>query len=656
MPPGPASPSRAPTTSPSPATTSESPPTAPRPAGNSGDGVLLVNTTGDTIGDTGPASGAVTFQLSNIISGNGGNGIELKHASKSTIAMNYVGTDVTGMASVGNGENGILVTDGSTGNLIGGEATGGNDPTNAVFVRPPQGNLISGNAAAGVFINGGAAKNQLSGNFIGTDTTGNAALGNGGDGVAIQNANGNSLLGCTITTDPFVFYNVIDGNGDNGLRVTDANNTTIQANFFGMGANNDTAVGNHLNGVLVDGTSAGTVMGGPIPLGNVDSCNGQNGVVVAGTAHDFVTYNTFCGLAAFSTDPSFGNAADGMLITSTGGNILIRTCVITENGTNGIEVGGNASGVRIAGNLIGLDTQGDAAMGNLGDGILVDGSAHDIVIGGPQPTFNVIPHNAISANSGDGVAVSGHAHNVIVSYSYIGTDLIGGDALGNALDGVYLGPGTYGTTVGSQDPNLTTVVSGNLGNGIEMDGAHGNTVINTLIGTDATGVVPLGNAANGVLITGGNANTIGSATAPAGIPSNIIAFNGGNGVSVASGAGNHILADSIYGNAGMGIDMASAAPAATPALTAVNTLPTCIEVSGTLTGSANTVYTIEFFASDTDAASGRIYLGSLQVRTNRSGTARFAFTGPLPPSTASYITATATDAAGNTSEFSTAAS
>lgn len=627
-------------------------------AGNGGDGLFLNNTTGDTIGDTGPSSGATTFQLSNVISGNGGNGIGLNHASNNTIAMNFIGTDITGTVAIGNAQNGILVTDGSTGNLIGGEATGGNAPTLGVFVQPPQGNLISGNGGDGVFINGEATSNQLSGNFIGTSETGNAPLGNGGDGVAIQNANGNSLLGCTIQTDPFVFYNVISGNGGNGLRVTNANTTTIQANFFGMGANNDTDVGNHLNGVLVNGSSTGTVMGGPIPLGNVDACNGENGVEVAGTASNFVTYNTFCGLAAFSIDPYFGNAGDGMLITSTGSNILVRTCVITENGANGIEVGGNATGVRIAGNLIGLDTNGNAAMGNLGDGILVDGNAHSIIIGGPQATFNVIFHNAISANEGNGVAVTGKAHNVTISYSYIGTDLIGGDAFGNALAGIYLGSGTYGTTIGSVDPTLTTVVSGNLGNGIEIDGSNGNTVFDTLIGTDATGVLPLGNAASGVLIVNSNANTIGTTTAPAGVPANIIAFNGEDGVYIQSGTGNHIHTNSIFANTGMGIDLAPATTGTTPApvLTAINPLPVAMEVSGTLTGAANTVYTIQFFASDTSAASGRIYLGSLAVRTNRTGVARFMFTGELPPSNATYITATATDAGGNTSEFSAAAS
>ncbi len=599
----------------------------------------------------------IAFQFSNVISGNGGNGIELNQRQQQpVIAMNYIGTNAAGTLARANGGNGIWITNGSSGNLIGGEATGGNDPTNSVFVRPPQGNLISGNDGNGVLIDSGSTNNQLSGNFIGTDDSGDVALGNHLDGVAIQNANGNSLIGCTFQQDPFVFYNVISGNGGNGLRVTNSNNTTIQANFFGMGADNDTAVGNQLNGVVVEGTSSNTVMGGPIPLGNVDACNLQNGLVVRGSASNFVTYNTFCGLAAFSQDLNFGNDQDGMLITATGGNILIRTCVITCNGSNGIEIGGSATGVRVAGNIIGLDTNGNAAMGNIGNGITVDGNAHNIVIGGPQPTFNIIPHNVISANGGNGVAISGHAHNITVSYSYIGTDLIGTTALGNAGAGVYLAPGTYTTTIGSPDPSLLTVISGNGGDGITMNGTHGNTVIGSVIGTDSLGVAALPNLGNGISITNSSNNTIGSPTAHAGMPANIIAFNEANGVLVQSGNQNAIRANAIYCNALLGIDLAAGAnhnqPA--PALTSVVRLPLSIEIAGTLTSTPNATFTIEFFANATSSTSGRLYLGSLNVKTNGSGVGMFVFFGPLPPATASVITATATDAGGDTSEFSVA--
>ena len=100
-----------------------------------------------------------------MISGNGGNGIGIYGANDNQIAMNDIGTDASGTLKRGNAKNGILVTDGAAGNLIGGQATGGNDPTAGVFVRPPQGNLISGNRGDGVLINKGATQTLLERQF-----------------------------------------------------------------------------------------------------------------------------------------------------------------------------------------------------------------------------------------------------------------------------------------------------------------------------------------------------------------------------------------------------------------------------------------------------------------------------------------------------------
>ncbi len=143
---------------------------------------------GIVIGTTGEFSYQATvntaFQLSNVISGNGGNGIGIYGADANVIAMNNIGTDQSGTLNRGNGKSGILVTDGAKGNVIGGQATGGNDPTANVFVRPPQGNLISGNRGNGVLINDRATQTLLSGNFVGTSASGDSALGNRSDGVA----------------------------------------------------------------------------------------------------------------------------------------------------------------------------------------------------------------------------------------------------------------------------------------------------------------------------------------------------------------------------------------------------------------------------------------------------------------------------------------
>ena len=440
----------------------------------------------------------VGFQLSNVISGNGGNGIGIYGSNSSQIAMNNIGTDVTGTAPRGNAQNGVLVTGVSIGNLIGGQATGGNNPTKNVFVRPPQGNLISGNGANGVLIANGPTVNLLSGNFIGTAASGNSALGNRLDGVAIVNASGNALIGCTYPQDPFVFYNVIGGNGGNGLRITNSNITTVQANFLGVGANNATIVGNGGDGLLISGTSAYTQVGGVIPLGNVISGNNLNGIEVRDQASNFISFNTFAGLYAFGT--AAPNRRDGILITSSGGNNLIRTSIVSGNLGNGIELAGNATGVQVTETGIGTDTKLSAPLPNLGNGILITGNAHGNAIGGFQPS--VEPQVTIAANGGYGVRIDGSARNNFVVHTYIGTNFNATVPLGNRLGGVYLGPGSSSTIIGGGYPALQNKIFFNGGNGVTINSSVGNAILGNQIAANFGYGVYASGVCSGSLVAG----------------------------------------------------------------------------------------------------------------------------------------------------------
>ena len=398
-------------------------------AGNHGDGIFAApGSFGNTIGENPSGkSGAV----SNVISGNGGNGITLFGSSVNTIQDNRIGTNPAGTSAMPNHLNGLAIAGLSYANEIGGtafvdSATGqANNPTGSkgtvtpVFVVPPLGNLISSNGLNGVLIAGGAGHNQLNGNFIGTTANGDAALGNGGNGVWIDAANYNSLTGCKFVNNPFVYYNVVSGNEQNGLRVTDANGTVVQGNFFGTGANNTAIVRNRLDGILVEGSSTSTQVGGVIPLGNVSAGNGRNGIEVAGRVSGFTTFNTFGGLLAFKG--AAPNGQDGLLITATGGDNLVRTNVFSGNRNNGIELGGNATGVTVDPDIAGLTTKGNAVLPNGGDGLRIDGNAHGNTIGGSLRS--VIPQNTFSGNLGYGVAISGQAHNNQVFSSFIGTNI-----------------------------------------------------------------------------------------------------------------------------------------------------------------------------------------------------------------------------------------
>ena len=221
---------------------------AGRPAGNRGDGVYVAPASSRNL--IGLNRAAAVGVVANVISANGWNGLVLAGSSGNTVVSNRIGTNRGGgcghrqrrgrhpdhRRSNGNEIGGTAFVDKSTGQAN--NPTGNKGTTTPVFVVPPLGNLVSGNRGSGIIIADRSQGNVLNGNFVGTTADGDSALGNGGNGVWIDGANNNSLVGCKFVNNPFVYYNVVSGNRANGVRITNSNNTVVQGNFFGVGANN----------------------------------------------------------------------------------------------------------------------------------------------------------------------------------------------------------------------------------------------------------------------------------------------------------------------------------------------------------------------------------------------------------------------------------
>src|SRR5262249_45362686 len=78
-------------------------------------------------------------------------------------------------------------------------------------------------------------------------------------------------------------------------------------------------------------------------------------------------------------------------------------------------------------------------------------------------------------------------------------------------------------------------------------------------------------------------------------------------------------------------------------------------ISGALSSAANTPFRIEFFASPSQDASGagqgQTFLGFAMVTTDGTGNVSFSLSGLPPVSVGQFVSATASDAANNTSEF-----
>jgi hypothetical protein len=260
------------------------------------------------------------------------------------------------------------------------------------------------------------------------------------------------------------------------------------------------------------------------------------------------------------------------------------------------------------------------------DGLIVYGSNN--VIGG---TLIPAQRNLIYQNA-TGLEING-AGNVIVG-NYIGTDPTGTVARPNTEAVLVVGGGN---TIGGSLPGQGNVISGNTNFGLKLTGG-GNVVRGNTIGLNAALSGPLSNGSAIEIVSPGN--VIGGI--PAGEANKIAYSSSSAGVTVvgAGATGNTIRGNSVHSNSGSGIDNASGGnlELSAPDIGSVT--------AGQVQGLACPNCTVDVYNDSADE--GRIYLAS--ATANGSG----AFVATISGYSLGFITATATDAGGNTSEFSAA--
>jgi len=523
----------------------------------------------------------------------------------------FIGTDPTGTVSLPNLVGGIYLNK-SNDNVIGGPTP---ETRNVISGIDPNNNSFSGIAATGNPISG----LTIQGNYIGTNAAGTAALVPGSKGTGV-----NIDTGVKITiggTTPGA-RNVISGNGT-GIQVGASDQTLIAGNYIGTDITGTQAIGNRNHGIKFD--------------------NVTNSVVGGST-------------------PAARNIISG-----------------TQQG-EGIGFSQGTVGNFIQGNYIGTDVTGNVALGNLsGIADLFGGSATpgNNKIGGSAPGEG----NVISGNKQLGISLNGDSGNHVIQGNFIGTNASGTSSLANgdlvAKSGGGIGIITSSNNlIGGTVPGARNVISGNANYGILLNFATGAVVQGNFIGVDVNGAA-LGNVARGIQVVNSSHDcTIGGTTAGAG---NVIAFNGGPGITVFEpNQPFHVYNIGIEGNsfyanvagAGPGIDLQDNNVTQNdsgdgdsgpnnyqnfPLLNSATSNGGTTAVTGTLNSESNKQYRIEFFASPQCSASGygegQVYLGKSDV-TTVGNDASFNVNLPVTVQPGNVITATATDAAGNTSEFS----
>ncbi len=598
-------------------------------------------------------------------------GIFLAAGDGSRIAGNFLGTDAAGAVSLGNGSGGsILVSGGSNGHRIGGTVAADR-------------NVISP-VGTGINCQGGE-RLVIQGNYIGTDVTGTTALANPTGlavyaGIDLRGADcqvggpgtgeGNLISGCR-GPNPSEWWR----NGA-GIVAT-APGSLIQGNRVGTDATGMLGIPNEL-GINAGGTDM--QIGGTEPgAGNLISGNGFHGLSLGSrnTAQGNLIGTDITGLAVLPNGGiGIGISGSDNLV---GGFTPEARNLISGNTGYGLTVGGGgAVSNRIVGNWIGVDITGTNILGNngsepapCGTAIYLFSDADENIVGGAEPGAG----NVISGNHLGLFIVSSRNK---VQGNLIGTDPTGTISIrsGNGID--LRSPATAnligGTEAGAG--NVVSSATASQGRAISILGSSANRVLGNRIGTDITGALPFPNLL-GLGIWGASDNIIGGEGPNEG---NVIAFSLWQGVEVNddSSTNNTIRGNSIHSNGatygGLGLDLGGAGVHANderdydpgpnrlqnyPVLAEALVYASHVTVHGRLDSAPSSGFELDFYANESCHPSGhgegQVYLGSLTVTTDAAGTAAFQAMLPAVVPAGRSITATATDAAGNTSEFSACA-
>jgi titin len=346
-----------------------------------------------------------------------------------------------------------------------------------------------------------------------------------GNGTTVENGLTINAAGCTIRNLD------IGGWLGDGILIN-SNDNIIEGDSIGMLGGPDP----NGTGIVITGDS-NTIGGTTAANANVIVLNRYSGIVIENGQENQIEGN-FIGngipiLSSGNTidGRSQGNGLDGVKIegaasqnNTIGGTTAGASNVISGNAIFGVAIIAGASANTVVANYIGTNLGGTAVetdMGNGSDGVYIGSGAHGNFIGttatgGEGRTVGI--GNVISGNRAYGVEIQGVGteFNVLTS-NRIGTDITGTEPLPNEFSGVLIHGGATYNLVGTNQPVLDNVISGNKNQGVIISGAgtKDNYLINNYIGTNLGGSAALANGSYGVWVeAGAKDNYVGTPGSP----------------------------------------------------------------------------------------------------------------------------------------------
>lgn len=274
----------------------------PRPNEN---GVLITDSTSwNKIGDS--------LIYRNIISSNFKHGIIINDtlADANGIYGNFIGTDISGQIAMPN-NIGVRIDNAANLNFIGNKAG--------------QGNVISGNDSCGIYLS--AWTNFVYNNIIGLNVEGNTGLGNGEDGIFINNPTGWSNIGWHGKG----LGNIIADNGHHGINAIGYRTSTIANNLIGLGADTLTAFPNQGDGIHLGNLCYNVQIGGnQFEFYNIIGANDSSAIHLQNTSGGHNIVGNFIGFAIVNNNfQAFGNGLHGIFVdeNSFWGNVIGESVV-----------------------------------------------------------------------------------------------------------------------------------------------------------------------------------------------------------------------------------------------------------------------------------------------------------------------------------------
>jgi len=434
--------------------------------GNSVHGIYVQNGDYNKIGNLMP-------QGRNLISGNDQNGVFLDDASENEVFGNYIGTNKSGITALKNSFSGIRIEGYSESNRIGNDTSQGR-------------NVISGNNQKGIDIFGyDNTSNEVLGNYIGTDASGEQDLGNSQEGIKIEYASFNLIQ-----------RNTIAGNSDYGIKIYQSKENKVYDNYIGTDKDGEVAIPNQV-GVWLENNSNNNKIGNDSGGGNVISGNISTGLIISWDSSSNEVYGNIIGLNASGTSV-VGNDYYGISISSGSGVCEFNKIgsgttggrnVISGNGEEGIYSYGNHTS--ILGNYIGTDITGLIAFGNWTatpepyerpSAVSIIGRYNKVGDGTSGG------RNVISGNYGEGIRIS-NLYNEVLG-NYIGTDSTGSSELGNSGSGIRVT--NRNNKIGNGSAGGANRIWWNKQNGISVEGFSSDYItisVNSIFSNEALGIL-----------------------------------------------------------------------------------------------------------------------------------------------------------------------